>query len=487
MTSPEAQVDWDPTDVRKTLAVIYAATWPAHVLDVLLAPSGMGTTHTLESALDQIALPAGLLPLAIVDEASVAVVALKQIGKRTAAGSVLRWFLTTVHPKHQLALLDVDPLLYISSLDEELGSRAAGLDRMLDDIGPAYETTHLSQDKRPRDFIVRPVRIACQNVIVGLAAIAQDSSFDGLSVAAWQTCETPHVVTHEANRALAALTLCDAFQNGGTMEIRFDRPARIAKDGRSQDIGGHPEGAVPASLRRFARTVGVDVGGTDRAAITPHEARALFLAVTPMPARLLARVLDAVDRHGMTPERLCFTLLSQTWREVELDFILALSSRAGSILEGGCSWDRRSARQTEMEICREALMVGMLYRRLNSLEGNEPSDGAGPAEDLSVGVEWEVLPDIGAVRFDALQIGAALPWIEGVESSRSVTVLPRITVPPDLPELIARTEGAVALALPGDTRTSKLDLVPVLRCPDRTADLDRQVEAKLLTSRIARG
>ena len=96
----------------------------------------------------------------------------------------------------------------------------------------------------------------------------------------------PHVATHEANRALAALTLCDAFQNGGTMEIRFDRDARFMQDGKPITYHGHPEKAVPASLRRFGRTVGVTLGAEDPRAITPAEARELFLAITPMPAEL---------------------------------------------------------------------------------------------------------------------------------------------------------------------------------------------------------
>ena len=94
-------------------------------------------------------------------------------------------------------------------------------------------------------------------MIVALAAFAQDSAFDGLSVVAWQTCEVPHVATHEANRALAALTLCDAFKSGGTMEIRFDRPARLTSTAGRIVFHGHPENAVPASLRRYGRTVGV--------------------------------------------------------------------------------------------------------------------------------------------------------------------------------------------------------------------------------------
>ena len=124
---------------------------------------------------------------------------------------------------------------------------------------------------------------------------------------AWQTCEVPHVATHEANRGLAALTLCDAYRNGGTMEIRFDWPGQVRVGDKSVRYAGHVEGQVPASLRRYARTVGVTLGTHDRGAIFPDEARALFLAVTPMPASLAARATTAMSDYGIPPERLgCF-------------------------------------------------------------------------------------------------------------------------------------------------------------------------------------
>ena len=185
--------------------------------------------------------PRNLLPIAVIDEASIACIVCRDHEAATVAEPVVRWFLSDVSPEHQGALIDVDAYEYLESLDDELAARPDGLRRVLDQIGPAYHEAYLSKEKRPRDFVIRPVRIACQNVIVGLAAFAQDSTFDGLSVVAWQTCEVPHVATHEGNRALAALTLCDAFQNGGTMEIRFDRDARLSVGGMRMVYHGHPE------------------------------------------------------------------------------------------------------------------------------------------------------------------------------------------------------------------------------------------------------
>jgi hypothetical protein len=272
--------------------------------------------------------------------------------------------------------------------------------------------------------------LACQNVLVGLGAIAQDSSFDGLSVLAWQTCEVPHVATHEANRALAALTLCDAFARGGTMEIRFDRPAAIALDGRAIRYPGHPERRVPASLRRFGRTVGVTLGADDPAAISPREARELFMAVTPMPDDLRHRVRYAAERRGVTPERMCFSLLSQVWREIELDFLLATCDQAADVLSGGTDWTRRAQRQVESDVCRAALTAGMYYRRLNGRDSAAgDGDGARVVEDVSTGVGWRI-EDWGTVTY-TLPGPVLPPWAppgHDLAPTARVAVVPRVHV-----------------------------------------------------------
>lgn len=494
MTTLEAEV----AALEESLACVYSVSWSPAVRHRLYGPPGhpfltsVADAYATVAAQSSAPLPAGLVPLALVDERSLAcVVAEPELGREL--GTVVRWHLDEVPPRHQAASLDVDPLLYVKSLEEEMLAREPGLNRILDEIGPAYEESYIDHDKRPRDFVVRPVRLACQNVIVGLAAIAQESSFDGLSVPAWQTCEVPHVATHEANRALAALTLCDAFQSGGTMEIRFDRATRTVVNGIQIRYKGHPEGRVPASLRRYGRTVGLVLGSADPGSISPAEARELFLAVTPMPDALRERARRATDTQGITPERLCFTLLSQTWREIELDFLLACTSRAASILEGGADWRDRSSRQAEMEVCRAAVMVGMYYRRLDGNDNAGGTDGVRVVEDAHVGVEWEILEETSAVAFRGVDLSEGIPWgsAAGFDRPSEVTVLPRSILTEETVadvERLRRDGVPVALMLPLDVLVPDgWSGLPVLRCPDRKADIDQIVEGKLLSSRISRG
>jgi hypothetical protein len=424
-----------------------------------------------------------------VDERSFACVVLSDLGGPRLPGedAVVRWHLDVGEARYQAALLDTDCVSYVQSVGAELQKRGEGLDRVLDDIGPAYQNVFLAHDKRPRDFVVRPVRIACQNVIVALAGFAQDSSFDGLSVVAWQTCEVPHVATHEANRALTALTLCDAFKSGGTMEIRFDRPARI-QDGDSVKVfNGHPEQRVPASLRRYGRTVGVELGADDPAAISPSEARALFRAVTPMPDDLRGRVDFATANEGIAPERIYFALMTGTWHPLELDFMLATTDRTASIVSGGSSWQDRPARQAESEVCRAGLMAGMLFNRLNNRDSAGDMTGVRVLEDNRQGVTWHVDDNSASVEFGNLDLTQALPWC-GYGPAEAVRVFPRTMVTAATVASIraARRDGPAALLVPLDSTIQVPDDVLVMRCPDRLADLDKAIEAKLLTSRIAR-
>ena len=357
-------------DVAAQLDDIYDRRWPDAVASLLFTPADTPYGYDLAKGRGLIVAGVGfgavrgLEALAWVDEASIAAVVMAPSSVTGhPVGSVVRVFHTDVPASCQCALLDASPKAYVESLAEELRARGPGMRRVLDEIGPAYEASHISLAKRPRDYVIRPLRMACQNVVVAYGAIAQDSSFDGLNVLAWQTCEVPHVATHEANRGLTALMLCDAYRNGGTMEIRFDRPGQVWLDGKAIRYAGHPEAQVPASLRRYARTVGVALGSHDPGAIFPDEARELFLAVTPMPASLAARAHGAMTTFGIPPERLCYALLAPVWSAIALDLILALSWRADSILAGGAHFEDRLARQAESEVCRAAVMVDMYHRR----------------------------------------------------------------------------------------------------------------------------
>ncbi len=435
-----------------------------------------------------------LLPIAAVDHSSLACVVCERQGEEPApnVGEVVRWHLTDVPPGNQRAPLDTDAQLYLETIATEEATCEAGLQRMIE-TADKFEESH--GERLPRPHECRPVRIASQNVIIGLAAYRHEAKFDGLAVEVWQTCQVPHVATHEGNRALAALTLAEAFRSGGTMEIRFEQ---------------HLEQAVPASLRQFARTHGIELGTDDPASIGPAQARELLFAVTPLPDELRARLQQRIDAGLLSAERACYVLLSGIWDPAELDFLLACSPRSGSILRGGVDPLDRAARRAELSLCRSAAMLGMLLRRLaqreepitpassdDNPEGGKNERRVEVVEDAARTISWQVLEDSGAVRFEGVA-GGRLPWQPVSGALEIGPAQPLIVVARDLPSCaqwdlareLAREHDAVAATLEPHSaprvKGARPKSVAQLVLPDRVSALDRAIETRLTASRVGR-
>jgi hypothetical protein len=418
--------------------------------------------------------PPNLLPLMAVDDRSLAVVVCQPLGAETVegVGAVVRWHVDEIRERYQAALLDADAWSYVRSMAEELRDLDRERERVAS-VTAGYRTRYVAREARPKSFVERPVQLACQNVVIGLTVFAYESSFDGLSVPAWATCEVPHVATHEANRALIGLMLCDAFASGGTMEVRFPRK-------------------VPPSIRRYARTLGLFID--DRASgLTPEQARHLFLAVTPMPTSLRDRVELLVADGIVSPERLCFTLMAALWSPLELEFLLATSTRASSILAGGADFRARPARMAESDVCRSARLAGTLFRRLDNVDTAGRHGEVRVFEDTTVGVTWQVLADPAVLVLSDVPDGL-LPWQPdgAVAEASGGTLIVMSRANPSkgdvrvLSDLAAHSGLPAVLVVPAD-RSDVVDCsMPVLVCPQRLSEIDASIERDLLKSRVSR-
>lgn len=398
------------------------------------------------------------------------------------AFEVVRWHLGLVAPDRQGEILDLNPIDYLESFSRELGAREAAR-KAVDRVAHDYYQNYVVKQERPRPSALRPVQLACQNVIIGLAALRHDAVFDGLRVEAYASCEVPHLATGEADRAMAALIMCDAFQSGGTMEIRFGKP-------------GGGERPVPHALRRFARVRGLKVGARDRNSISPKEARDLFLAVTPMSDDLRHCAFEAFDAGRISPERLCYALISDIWSDIELTFLLGTTPRASTILEGGSEPSDRIARSAESESCRAAVMLGTLLARLQNGPGGAGADAVNVDEDARTPTTWSIRQEVAAVAFAAHR-GQPFPWTPpGVpprpeEEREAIIVLPR-PMPHFLDvEMLTQIQAeepdaAVFLLVPDDADMSAFLGVPSLRCPQTLDLLDQTARGRLDKMRISR-
>ena len=226
--------------------------------------------------------------------------------------------------------------------------------------------------------------------------------------------------------------------------------------------------------------------------ISPAEARDLFLAVSPMPDELRMRCEELFDQGILSPERLCFTLMAGVWTAIELEYILSISSRAGTILRGGSADPTDSGAAAEMEVCRAALLVGMLQRHVDGQDAASGPTRVRVFEDGQQRISWNVLASVGAVVIEGAP--NAMPWNLSVADSRradAMICIPRgLPIPPDL-ELLCELqeqypEAVVALLVPADMADALPEGAPVMRCPDRLADLDADIERRLAGLRVGR-
>lgn len=433
--------------------------------------------HTLLTSV--IEVPDGLLPITYVDDRSLACLTVgDELPFGWEPGSVIRWHLDDIPVRHQARVLDTGLDSYIDSLVVETGAAwQKGLDGMAK-LSTEYQAEFVVPEITPKAHHRRPFQLACQNVIIGLAAFQYDARIDGTSVAHWLTCDVPHVATSEGSRALAALLLCDAFQSGGTMEIDFSH---------------HPEQAVPASLRRFGRTVGIPLGAETPggASISPAEARELFWQVTPMPDALRRRARVLVDNGLLSIERLCYSLLAPIWSPAALDFLVAVAApeRLRAILEGGTD-PRNESASIERALMRSALLLETYLRRLDAKDSAAAGDGYEQRlfEDTTHGIRWSVLEQAGAVIVEGFPAGP-VPWVRDLESDGRIAILPRAHVSPLDLDAMAQVEaqhGIPARVVIAQDAFVGPEPKAIVQAPARLAEFDARIERNLVASRLGR-
>ncbi|WP_298937428.1 hypothetical protein [uncultured Ruegeria sp.] len=474
----------------EALQIFQSSDYSEHTFTEGLAnsdPTGFGwIVDVLEDAVDPI--PRNLIPIMRIDESSVACAVglfedeIDADDNAEYALKVVRWHVGRVPEQYQGELLDVDAFMFLESAYKAIDKREENKNSVMK-LAAKYQADFIANGSRPKSTDLRPVQLACQNVIIGLATLYQDQFFDGLRVPAYTTCQVPHLAANEGDRAMTAMLLCDAFQNGGTMEVRF---------------GPHyGEKSVPPSLMSYARSLGVEIGYEDEFAITPREARQLFLAVTPMPDDLEGRSMDVIDRGVISPERLCFSLMSGIWSAVELDYILATSSKVATIMNGGSSTEMRRARLSELETCRSAIMSGMLIKRLdNNDHAAGMNENVRVFEDGTDKSTWSISEEDGVLAI-ATSWEGRLHWANpaddraDLEPEQGLIIVPR-SLPTAADFTLVSTlkseypSMTIALLTTSDMAALVPPETPLLTCPLRMGEIDQEAERRLSSLRVGR-
>ena len=163
-------------------------------------------------------------------------------------------------------------------------------------------------------------------------------------------------------------------------------------------------------------------------------------------------------------------------------------------MRGGGPFERRAARQAELETCRAAAMLGTLHRYLTNSDA-AGSSGVRVFEDQSTQVSWSINEDHGAIVFAANE-PIALPWRSVHHTVPDIERGTLICIPRGLPTkgdhaLALRLqaefpETVVALLVPADMVALVAPDIPTMVCPDRLAEIDTAVERRLATLRVGR-
>ncbi len=316
-----------------------------------------------------------------------------------------------------------------------------------------------------------------------------------------------------AGATAATLTiLSEAYRVGIPLRVQFSKTVE----------GGH----VPLDIVRLAVRHGVQLAFTLQGRIEADEGRALYLALTGFPLRLLPAI-ELLARQGlMSPERAAFIVHHGVWSLPEVEGIILSSSYPDLVLSGEVMPEQRHLYQHVLTHARLALMGGLLDRSLMSRDDKEVEFQPGSKQsgldvedderDLDIrtfaqfhGREYVLrrakdgcipdsmpLPDWECKR-RRLQAGERLSVLLRPRVAASLAV----ELPGDIEQAVIRRKTelkptVVAVAVPFDFH----DLEPALQksfrraavecnvvlmvCPETTRSLDQMAQKKMIASRI---
>jgi len=269
---------------------------------------------------------------------------------------------------------------------------------------PAFSYNHKTGGQIPRSHMWRPYRFCVQDVILGITVIRHDQRHNRLEADVFLTAEIPEYKTDSGCRALALILLSDAYQSGGSMEIRF-----------THNVEG---GLVPAELCQMALTNGVELAHQAQGGITPKEAKNLYMALSDFNEEVRERILKLDEEGRLSAASVCYALHHGVWMSMEIDMIVKSSLFPDTILTGGFPAEACHLFQHDLFIARNAMMSGYLDRQLRRREHlGSPTAGGEEIlelEDDEREVECEFVAEHGVLKFvNKEDTPMPVPWLDG--------------------------------------------------------------------------
>ena len=402
------------------------------------------------------------------------------------------WFFTSlpgsVHPE--------DDYWFQRGL-ENLGRHIANL---------SFSYDHKDGGQLPRSHVWRPYRFCIQDVIFGITVIRHDRSRNRLDVDLFLTAFIPEYPAESGCRALCLILLSDAYNSGGSLEIKF-----------SKQVEG---GRLPRELVQLARSLNVSLDHAAQGGITPREAKRFYLALSGFSDPTRDKILQLEDEGRLSSASVCFGLHHGVWTIPELEVILFGSRAPDTILRGVYAPEQWHLFSYDLFQGRNALMGGYLDLYLARREFSEASGAIVELEDS--GPDLEILFDAGEFckiyRMRELEGELLVPWLRGsdepllLSGAHGLRVLLRARELEDLKQMIASdledalrvkqlcgdSGDAVCVMVPADfsrveaeeqqqiLESFRKERIGLILCPDFLAQLDQEVRRRFEAIKVLR-
>jgi hypothetical protein len=276
---------------------------------------------------------------------------------------------------------------------------------------PAFSYDHKTGGQIPRSHMWRPYRFCVQDVILGITVIRHDQRHNRLETDVFLTAEIPEYKSDSGCRALALILLSDAYQSGGSMEIRF-----------THNVEG---GRVPAELCEMASEIGVELAHRDQGGITPKEAKTLYMALSDFDEEVRERILKLDEEGRLSAASVCYALHHGVWMAMEIDMIVKSSLFPDTILTGGFPAEACHLFQHDLFIARNAMMSGYLDRQLRRREHLPSATAEGDKifelEDDERDVKCAFVAEHGVLKFaNKEEMPMPVPWLDRASSAMEI-------------------------------------------------------------------
>jgi hypothetical protein len=217
-----------------------------------------------------------------------------------------------------------------------------------------FNRRYLSQGSLPKGHVWKPYRFAVQDVILGLTVV-KHSRFDNLlEVDVCLMADPPQFPEHSGARIMMTALLSEAFECGGSMEIRF----------RENVL----HGKVPGEIVSFAKSLGIELKHAEKGHITPKESRELYIALTGFSAEARLKVMQLAVEGKLSSERACFMVQNKIWELSEMESILLGATLPHRVLLGITPPELGTLYQHDLMHARNAVLGGYLDRKMKQRE-----------------------------------------------------------------------------------------------------------------------